>query len=154
MRQVVEGATAVCCLLASRAPYVDLFCADATRAIVDAMEAEDCRRLLCVTGAAIGRVPSRSRPMSWMRAWFGRRRPAVARDREDQEAVVTGSALDWTLVKPPRLTDAGPRGRIVAGPDVAVGLGSSLSRADLANFLLDEIAHPRFVRHRVIVRGS
>jgi len=155
VRQVVGGTDAVCCVLGPRPPHVDVFCAAATRAIVDAMTATGCRRLLCVTGAMIGDVPTRSRAASWLRAWFRRRRPAVARDRENQEAAVANSPLEWTIVKPPRLTDAGPSGRIVAGTALPVGLRSSVSRADLASFLLDEIAHPRFVRQRVIVqRGS
>lgn len=155
VRETLEGATAVCCVLGSRPPYVDVFCAQATRAIVMGMVASGCRRLLCVTGAMIGRLPTRSRPMEWWGTWFRRRRPAVARDREEQEAVVMHSGLDWTVVKPPRLTDDPPCGRIAAGSDLAVGLRSSLSRADLATFLLDEIASRRFVHQRIIVqRGS
>jgi putative NADH-flavin reductase len=155
VRQVVQGTDAVCCVLGARPPYVDVFCAAATRAIMDVMAAAGCRRLLCVTGAMIGDVPTLSQPMSWLRAWFRWRRPAVARDREDQETAVADSSLEWTIVKPPRLTDAGPCGRMVAGPVLPVGLRSSLCRADLASFLLDEVAGPRFVRQRVIVqRGS
>lgn len=155
VRQVVQGTDAVCCVIGPRPPYVDVFCAAATRAIMDAMVAAGCRRLLCVTGAMIGDVPTLSRPMSWLRAWFRWRRPAVARDREDQESAVAASPLDWTIIKPPRLTDAGPCGRTVAGPALPVGLRSSVCRADLASFLLDEVAGPRFVRQRVIVqRGS
>jgi putative NADH-flavin reductase len=155
VRQTLEGADAVCCTLGPRAPYMDVFCADATRAIVAGMADVGCRRLVCITGAMIGPLPARSRPMEWWGAWFRRRRPAVARDREEQEAVVMQSGLDWTIVKPPRLTEDPPRGRVAAGPDLAVGLHSSLSRADLATFLLDEIAQPQFVHQRIIVqRGS
>lgn len=155
VRDVVEGADAVCSVLGPRPPYVDVFCADAARAIVAAMAAGTCRRLLCVTGAMIGDGPSRSRPMEWMRAWFRQRRPAVARDRDEQEAVVMNSGLRWTIVRPPRLVEAAPRGPVAAGIDLPVGLRASLSRADLATFLLDEIAEPRFMHRRVIVhRGS
>jgi putative NADH-flavin reductase len=155
VRQVVQGADAVCCVLGARPPYADVFCAAATRAVMEAMATAGCRRLLCVTGAMIGDVPTLSRPMSWLRAWFRWRRPAVARDREDQEAAVVDSPLEWTIIKPPRLTDAGPGGGTVVGPALPVGLRSSVCRADLASFLLDEVAHPRFVRQRVIVqRGS
>jgi putative NADH-flavin reductase len=152
VRAVVEGADAVCCVVGPRAPHREVFCADATRAILAAMEAVGCRRLLCVTGATTGAVPSRSRPFAWLGAWFRWRRPAIARDREAQEAAIAASPLDWTIVKPPRLTDASPSGRVAVGPALPVGLGSSISRADLANFLLDEIAEPRFVRQRVIVQ--
>lgn len=152
VRQVLEGADSVCCVIGPRPPFTDVFCADAARAIVAGMAAVGCRRLVCVTGAMIGPVPGRSRPMSWVAEWFRRRRPAAARDREEQEAVVMGSGLDWTIVKPPRLVDARPSGPPAAGPDLAVGLRSSVSRSDLATFLLDEIAEPRFVHRRVIVR--
>lgn len=150
--QVVTGADAVCCVFGPRAPYTDVFCARATRAVVEAMRTVGCRRLLCVTGAMIGPLATRSRPMAWMRAWFVWRRPAVAADRDEQEAIVMSSGLDWTIVKPPRLTDAGPSDRVAAAPDLPVGLRSVLSRADLAHFLLDEIAAPRFRGQRVVVR--
>jgi putative NADH-flavin reductase len=152
LREVVRGADAVCCLLGPRPPYTDAFCAAATGAIIAAMTAADRRRLLCVTGAMVGDVPSRSPPMTWVAALLRWRRPAMVRDRAEQEAVVAGSALDWTLIKPPRLTDARPTGRIAAGPDVPVGLLSSISRADLAAFTLDAISDPTLVRERVIVK--
>ncbi|MDH4045926.1 MAG: NAD(P)H-binding protein [Gemmatimonadota bacterium] len=149
---VVECVDAVCCVYGPRAPYVDVFCAAATRAVIAAMQRTPCHRLLCVTGAMIGDVPTRSRPMAWARSWFRWRRPAVAQDRDEQEAIVMASDLDWTIVMPPRLTEAGPSGRVLAGPDLPVGLRSAVSRADLAAFMLDEIATPRFVRERIIVQ--
>lgn len=150
--EVVRAATAVCCVFGPRAPYVDVFCADATRAVIAAMQRAQCRRLLCVTGAMIGDAPTRTRPMAWARAWFRRRRPAVAQDRDEQEAIVMTSDRDWTIIKPPRLTETGPSGRVLAGADLPVGLRSAISRSDLATFMLDEIATPRFVRQRVIVQ--
>jgi putative NADH-flavin reductase len=62
------------------------------------------------------------------------------------------SGLAWTIVKPPRLTSGRLSGRIVAGPDLPVGLRSYVSRADLATFILDEITRARFIRQRVVVR--
>ena len=148
---VVDATDAVCCVYGPRAPYVDVFCASATRAVIAAMRLTGRRRLVCVTGAMIGTVATRSRPMAWAREWFRWRRPEVARDRDEEEAIVMASDLDWTIVKPPRLTDAGPSSRVRVGPDLPVGLRSSVGRADLAAFMLDEIANPRFVRQRVLV---
>lgn len=149
---VVASADAVCCVYGPREPYVDVFCAAATKAIVAAMRRAGCRRLLCVTGAMIGDVSTRSRPMACARSWFRWRRPAVAQDRDEQEAIVMASDVDWTIVKPPRLNEARPSGHVLAGPDLPVGLRSAVSRGDLAAFMLDEIATPRFVRERVIVQ--
>jgi putative NADH-flavin reductase len=116
------------------------------------MTATGRRRLLCVTGAMVGAAPSRSRALSLTAALYRWWRPPMARDREGQEEAVAASALDWTLVKPPRLTDGDPTGRVVAGPDVRVGLLSSISRADLAAFMLDAVLDPAYVRRRLIVR--
>ena len=46
-------------------------------------------------------------------------------DRDEQERLVRVSKLQWTLVKPPRLTDD-PAGEFDAGPAVSVGLWQSL----------------------------
>jgi len=153
LREVVRGADAVYCVFGPRPPYRDVFCGAATRAVIDAMQATECRRLLCLTGAMIGSLSSRSAPMSWMAAVFARRHPAMAADRVDQEAAILASDLEWTIVKPPRLTDAGPRGAVMAGPALRVGLLSSISRTDLARYLLDVAADPSAVRQRVVVKN-
>ena len=64
------------------------------------------------------------------------------------------SGLDWTIVKPPRLTNSSQQERDVAGPNLPVGLLSSVSRAALATFMLDEVVHPRFMNQRVVVRAG
>lgn len=153
VQEVVRDTDAAFCVFGARPPYTDIFCASATRAVIAAMTATGRRRLLCVTGAMLGDVPSRSRAMSGLAALEHWSRPHVVRDRMEQEDAVVGSALDWTVVKPPRLTEGNPTGRVAAGPDVRVGLFSSLSRADLAAFMLDAVGDPAFVRQRVIVKN-
>jgi putative NADH-flavin reductase len=137
-----------------RPPFTDVFCAAATRAVIEAMHDLGCARLLCLTGAMVGSVPSRSRPMEWAAALFRKRYPAIARDREEQEAVAMQSGLSWTVIKPPRLTTDAATGRIAAAPDLRVGLLSHLSRADLAELMLEEIERPRFTGQRILVRNT
>jgi putative NADH-flavin reductase len=152
--EAVAGADAVCCVIGPRPSSREAFCAAATTAIVAGMRATGCRRLLCLTGAMIGEAPgNRSLPMQWMARSFARHAPALARDREEQERVVEASDLNWTILKPPRLTDGPASGRVRAGADLRVGLLSRISRADLAAFILDEIDRRAFVRQRVFVRG-
>jgi putative NADH-flavin reductase len=151
---VTRDADAVCLVFGPRASQPDAFCARATRVVVEAMRAVGCRRLLAVTGAMIGEAPNRSRPMEWAARWAQARRPALARDREEQEEVILRSGLDWTIIKPPRLTLAPGTGRIAAAADLRVGLLCHLSRADLAEFMLDEIEQPRFGCQRVFVRNT
>ncbi len=57
-------------------------------------------------------------------------------DLERMEAVLRGTDLDWTVVRPPRLLDKPGTGRyrhaVEAGP-----AGSSVPRADVARAMLD-----------------
>lgn len=151
--ETVADSVAVCCLIGPRPPYTDVFCAKATTAIIAAMKQTGCTRLVCQTGAMIGPAPNRSCPMAWMARTFARWHPQAMRDREEQERLVESSGLDWTIVKPPRLTDSLPRGRVHASASLLVGLLSKISRADLAAFILDEIQTGRFVRQRIFVKG-
>ncbi len=148
--ETVTGADAVCVLIGPRAPSTDVFCAAATEAVLAAMHKAGVRRLVCQTGAMIG-PGNRTRPFEWMARAFARRQPAAARDRVDQERVVRESGLDWTIVKPPRLTDGTLRHVVEAGPSLRVGLLSRITRADLAAFILDTIEQSRHIGARVFV---
>lgn len=150
----IRGTDGVCCVFGPRPPFADAFCATFTQRIVDAMRAEGVRRIVCLTGAMIGAMPpNASFAMRTMAALFRRRLPQIAADRAKQETVVMASGLDWTLVKPPRLTD-GPRTMTIrAGPSLPIGMLSTISRRDLAEFIFRAAAHGRFVGQRVYVRA-
>lgn len=150
--ETVAGATAVCCVIGPRPPYSEVFCTAATAAIIAAMRRTAVRRLICQTGAMIGATANRSWLFERLARAFARRYPAGAQDRIEQERLVAASDLEWTIIKPPRLTEGGATGAVRAGPTLPVGLRSRISRADLAAFILDEIDAPRFVRERVFVR--
>jgi putative NADH-flavin reductase len=75
----------------------------------------------------------------------------VANDSAEMERIVKASQLDWTIVRPPRLTN-GPRTEhyAVAEDHLPSGAGgaATVSRADVAHFMLDEVelrAHLRRV---------
>jgi len=110
---------------------------------------------VCQTGAMIGGdVPNWTWAVRLMVRMFRRQRPAVAADRMRQEQLVRGSGLEWTLVKPPRLTEGPAGGRVMAGVDLRIGLLSKISRADLASFLVAECVAPRYVKQSVYVTGG
>jgi putative NADH-flavin reductase len=52
------------------------------------------------------------------------------------ERIVTGSALDWTLVRPPQLTDKSRTGRYRVREGHLPVFGSKIARADVADFLI------------------
>jgi putative NADH-flavin reductase len=156
VREVLRGAEAVVVLFGPRPKARHVFTAKSTKAIIDGMVAQGQRRLLCVTGAMIGeKAGNVSIPMRTLE--FAIRRLSddeQSDDRTAQEKVVRSSKLDWTLVKPPRLTDASDITGVRAAPDLAVGLRSRMSRATLAMFLLQEIRDRKYLQQAVFVEGS
>lgn len=71
-------------------------------------------------------------------------------DHELKEAAVERSDLDWTIVRPPKLTNGAATNRYRAGDDIVAGsFFPRLSRADVADFMIAELAEPRFVRRAV-----
>jgi uncharacterized protein YbjT (DUF2867 family) len=154
MLATLQGCCAAICVFGPRPPYVDVFCEQATARIVDAMRELGIRRLVCQTGGMIGKYPgNRTLPFQFMADAFKRRSPQVAADREAQECVVMESDLAWTIIKPPRLTDGQAKGRWEAGPEVRVGMLSSITRDDLAAFLLAETLVPEHTGRAVFIRN-
>ena len=151
----IAGADAVVSTLGPRPPMRDVFCAAATRRICAAMTEVGCRRLVCQTGAMIGRLrPNVSWPLRFLARRFVAARPEVARDRAEQEAIVEASAGDWTLVKPPRLRDGPATEAVELGPNLRVGLTSSVSRAALAAALVGLLEATRFPRQATYARRA
>ncbi len=67
----------------------------------------------------------------------------------EMERIVIASNLDWTIVRPPRLTN-GPLTERYQIADNRFPPGKrTLSRADVAHFLLDELKHGAHVRQIV-----
>lgn len=150
----LKGCDAVICVFGQRPPYTDIFCEAATGIIVASMQELGIKRLLCQTGGMVGDYPAnRTLPFRLMVAMFNRRLPHLARDRTGQENAVKRSGLDWTIVKPSRLTDGKANGKWRVGPDVRASLLSSISREDLADFLIEETLHPQFAGQAVFIRS-
>jgi putative NADH-flavin reductase len=72
------------------------------------------------------------------------------------ERIVVASGLDWTIVRPPRLTN-GPltgRYRVENGRLPGRSALASISRADVAHFLLSELENRTHLQHIVGVTGG
>jgi len=61
----------------------------------------------------------------------------VLKDSEDGVRLVQATALDWIVVRGPRLTDGPKTGRYRVGY-VGQNSGTQISRADLADFMLEQ----------------
>lgn len=115
---------------------VSLF-SDATRILVPAMKEAGVPRLICLTGFGAG--DSRHRGGRLYDTVFGVVLGRVYDDKTRQERIVRDSGLDWVIARPVFLTDAPRSGRyqiLTAPDDWRCGI---ISRADVADFLVDQI---------------
>lgn len=137
----------------------------ATRLIIDAMETAGVRRLIVVSAEPVATVPSPNRPNpprhdpgdGFLVRYVGN--PIIKRvlrehyaDLAVMEDLLRASTLDWTSVRPPRLTDKPMSGhyRIAIGQNVP---GMTVSRADVAHFMLAALGQPETFRQAVGIAG-
>jgi putative NADH-flavin reductase len=104
-------------------------------ALTSAMLRAEARRLLIVSTAFLFRdsiIP----PTYLVGQLFFKR--AVA-DAVEMEALVRDSGLEWTIVRPPRLTTKTRTGRYRSREDHLPRFGFTISRADLADFMIRSV---------------
>lgn len=133
--------------------------APATAMIVAAMARTGVRRLEVISAAPVSTIASPGRPDAPDRDpgddWLTRRLllPIVRRafratydDLAAMEDLVAASDLDWTVVRPPRLLNRPATGRFRTSTAANIRGGRSVSRADLADYLVAILTDPRTYR--------
>ncbi|MEO3785231.1 SDR family oxidoreductase [Actinocorallia sp. B10E7] len=145
----VADRDAVVSALGPRGKGETTVCSDGARSVVTAMRSVRGRRLVVVTAGGHvvdeGDGPfTRTLVKPLLRRFL---REAFA-DFVRTERVVRDSGLDWTIMRPPRLTDGGPRPYRTA-VDRNVRGGLMLARTDLAQAILNVLDAPATVGHTI-----
>jgi len=144
----VPGHDTVLCVLGAKPEGADAHrgqpgipvCSVGTRHLITAMTAAGVTRLVVESSTPVGESAAHGR---WPTPWLVRTllREVMA-DKEVQEAAVRASGLRWTIVRPVKLKDGPPSGRVQVGAEVAYGLASRVTRADVAAVMLRVAADP------------
>ena len=108
--------------------------------IIEAMKAARVSRLIWISSHGVGDSRGRS-GFVFEHIFVPLRLRAEFADKEREEALVTASDLDWTIIRPARLTNGARTGRLRAGPRLRISIRNSVSRADVAGFVLTELEH-------------
>lgn len=113
--------------------------------IIQAMQRNGVRRLVCLSTLGVG--DSRAHlNFYWKYIMFGMLLRAAFADHVSQEEHVIRSGLDWTIVRPAAYTDGERTGNYRHGfPATAKGLKLKISRADVADFVLTQLADNSYV---------
>ena len=125
---------------------------DSTRSIIAAMEKTGTRRLLMVSGSVVtdeGESPFlRYLLKPLVRRTFLRHACADMRHAEDE---VHNSDLDWTIVRPPALSNKPARGTYRTATDRNLPRGFSIPRADLAAYMLTLLDDPATWKRHIAI---
>ena len=162
LESAVDGADAVLSGLGPRSNSEAGVASQGTRAIIQAMQATNVRRIVVVSAAPIGTVPSPGRPKPpkhdpgdgfFMRYLFSQVAKTGFRkhyaDLALMEDILRDSGLDWTVVRPPRLTDKPPTGTYRTAYGQNLRGGWSIARADVAHYMLRVLGQPETVKQAV-----
>src|SRR2546427_9628817 len=151
VRRAVQGKDAVISIVSSEGLGRTTVMSDVMRAELAAMRAAGVRRLVVVSVSAI----EGSRPWFFIQLvrWLLRKPYA---DFGRMEGLVRSSGLEWTIVRPPRLTNGPATGRVrsVAGEKEVRHWPYTIARAHLAASLIDLAGDANHAREIVLVSAS
>jgi uncharacterized protein YbjT (DUF2867 family) len=122
-----------------------------TKYCIDAMKEQGGRRLVVLSAHGVGD----SKPAaSWFQRTFliERLLKGFFRDHDVQERLAQESGLDFVIARPTRLTNGKAKGRYLRTEEV-IRMPATISRADLADFMVEACASTTLVGKRVHLGG-
>jgi putative NADH-flavin reductase len=148
----VEDADAVLSALGPNGSGPTTISADGSRSIIEAMEKCGARRLVTITGSIVDDTGN-GLLMSHVVKPLARRTflREVCSDMRHAEDEIHASNLDWTIYRPPRLTDKPASGTYRTAIDRNVPRGVTIPRADLAAYILEHVDDPDTLRRHVFI---
>jgi putative NADH-flavin reductase len=141
----MAGQDAVCITIGINVTWkpVTVFSAG-TGHVLAAMQRHQVRRLVCVTG--IGAGDSRGHGgFLYDRIFQPLLLKTIYADKDRQESLIRASDTDWTIVRPARLTNGPLTGNYRVITDLRGITAGKISRADVAHFILTELAANRWL---------
>ncbi|MGR9244140.1 NAD(P)-dependent oxidoreductase (plasmid) [Rhizobium leguminosarum] len=152
LRQAVNGRDAVISALGTPAsPFRDVtLLSTTTRALVSAMKAEHVSRLVTITGMGAGDSAGHG-GFLFDKLIFPLLLRKVYADKDRQEAIINGSDLDWTIVRPSVLNNKARHNTIQTLTDLNQFRGGSISRENVASFVLDQVTTDRWLHKSPLI---
>ncbi len=147
---VGEGAVVVSALGVGYSRKATTLYSAGTGNVLAAMRAAGAGRFVCLSTSALDVSPAGGR---FQRAFVGQFLQRVVRrpydDMRLMEDLVRSSDTDWTVVRAAKLTNRRPRGRYRTGEPGTLPAAWSVSRADLASYLLTLHTDPSTSRRTI-----
>jgi putative NADH-flavin reductase len=125
-------------------------CSEGTKNIIAAMQKLGVKRFVSQSAFAVAALDGEWREVPYLPFIlpFFPKVKAMFADKVIQEQEILHSNLDWIIVRPAKLTDDPKRGEYIVRDQLLMGPGAKISRADVADFLLQQINNDTFL-HKV-----
>ena len=155
VRRTVASAEAVLSALGARSLKKEDVLERGVPLIVEAMRAAGVRRIVALGGASaitgsLDRQPALVRWLLRRVLYEGLLKWPSAAQRA-QWLTLSASGLDWTMVMPPMLTNGPARHRVRVDGEALPRRGMRISRADVADFMMQQIGSDRWVGKGVYI---
>jgi putative NADH-flavin reductase len=146
VQTAMNGQDAICVTIGTGVTWrpVTVF-SQGTRNVLEAMHQLGVRRLIVITGIGAGDSKGHG---GFLYDWLFKPLllKTIYEDKDRQESLIKNSEIDWTIIRPGFLTN-GPltkKYRVITNLEDVTA--SKISRADVAHFILEELATNHYLR--------
>jgi putative NADH-flavin reductase len=141
---LIEGCGSVISTLGQTRGENPIF-SQATTNIVKAMNALNVKRYIVITGLTIdANHDKKSLKTKLLSKFMKLSFPAITADKQKEYDILTGSNLDWTVIRLPLIKQTEALGNIkIRLTDCP---GKEISSTDLADFIINQLSDNRFIR--------
>ncbi len=150
--QVMTGQHAVIDAIGEHTPFrkTDLE-ASSAKVILDVMKRNNVKRLIVISVLGVGDSEDQATGFyhHLLMPFFLR---GALPDKANMEAEIERSGLDFVIVRPPVLSDSDPTGNVYVVPPGK--LAHKITRADLAQFLVDQVNSDTYLGQEVTIANS
>jgi putative NADH-flavin reductase len=150
LADALPGHDAVLSVLGTRGLRATKVLDESSRATIGAMRKAGVRRLVILSSALLDKnigIVDRIVGRTILRHFSS--------DQRAMEKQVTSSKLDWTVLRPPRMTDSAPEGHATATlAEPANGTGMTIRKEEVARLMLDAVENGKNLGKLVHIRGA
>jgi len=147
----VKEQDAVISALGAASPFrYDQSVTDGVSNIIKAMERHSVERFIYMSFAGV--KDARNKAGFLIRHILSKILATEIRGHETRENIIRRSSLQWTIVRPTTLTNGKHSSQFRSGEEISTNrFTSTISRADVADFMLRQVGDNRFVKKEPLV---
>lgn len=151
VNKVMKGQDAVCITIGVPITFkpVSVFSVG-TAIVIEAMKTHGVQRLICITGIGAGDSKGHG-GFLYDKIFKPLLLKTIYEDKDLQEQHIEESDLDWVIVRPAGLTNGPKTGDYLILTHLEGITAKRISRADVAHFMVQELAQPDFSRRAVLL---